>query len=450
MEGHAAGMGDVSSSATACAGLPSFSKNRFPTPVLHESQPDVAVSNEGSKEDKKVKEDKSLSLDWEISIDILYITVWVDIDRMYVQNTEQHFSKEKDVDKEFFALRREEERVNKKKDMLLHDYYDHFSGIIQFVQDQRENLRYHLTDVQHHSAKLLPKSKEVEAQLVLRLANDKCLRTEADLLVQEQRENLRSRLTDVTHHSANLAPKTKQVEARLKDLRLAAKGKYCKLIKLIKAEKEKRRKTEAKLQSQKETCSNLDAALNFERDKCVKLETELQSEKTRCQSELMQNVLLRGDLRSHLRVLQSERTSREKLESDLNSQEEKFLKLEGDIGSEKARRMLLEEEAKSHESDRVKLEEEMRFEREKRLKLKEDIQSEKEKRLRLEVDLRLSEQKMESEISKLVCQICLEAIRDTIILPCTHFLYCNGCLVQRMTLVFVSELDISLDLGLPT
>ncbi|KAL3676636.1 hypothetical protein R1sor_026584 [Riccia sorocarpa] len=197
-------------------------------------------------------------------------------------------------------------------------------------------------------------------------------------LIKDNRENLRSRLTDVRQHSSKVTPKSKQVQTRLRNLRLAGKEKCCTLIK---AEKEKRLKTETDLRLEKNTHSKLAA-------QCAKLETEAHIEKTKRQSELLEQTRLKRDL-------QSERAKREKLESDLKSEETKRLKLEGDIASEKARRMLLEEEAKKHAADRVKSEENIQLERGKRLKLEEDIQSEKGKRLKLEADVRLSEQKID-------------------------------------------------------
>ncbi|KAL2634391.1 hypothetical protein R1flu_005870 [Riccia fluitans] len=60
-------------------------------------------------------------------------------------------------------------------------------------------------------------------------------------------------------------------------------------------------------------------------------------------------------------------------------------------------------------------------------------ESEEAKREQLEADLKISEQNLEAEKVKLICQICMAATRDTIVLPCTHFLYCNSCLVIHKT-----------------
>ncbi|KAL3676623.1 hypothetical protein R1sor_026571 [Riccia sorocarpa] len=338
--------------------FPIVNKRQPPTPVSAKRQPDVGASNGGSQEDKKIKRKPSSVMGkakapaevklaesapgvfqkenlnagechhTELNSGIKTVEEGDD------QVTEQELFEEKEVGKEFFALLEEEDRVNENKDRLLQDYDDQFKGIIQLVQDQRENLRSRLTDVQH---------------------------------------------------SAKLTPKGKEVETRLKDLRLAAKDKYCKLIK---AEKEKRLKTEADLRFEKDRHSKLCADLQSEKAKCAKLETEVQFEKTKRQSELLETTRLKGDL-------QSERNKREKLESDLMSEEVKRLKFAVDIASEKARIMLLEGDAKSHEAEHVKVQEEMELERLKRLKLERDIQSEKEKRLKLEEDFRLSEQKLE-------------------------------------------------------
>ncbi|KAL3698266.1 hypothetical protein R1sor_012342 [Riccia sorocarpa] len=55
-------------------------------------------------------------------------------------------------------------------------------------------------------------------------------------------------------------------------------------------------------------------------------------------------------------------------------------------------------------------------------------ESEEAKRDKLQADFRLSELSLEAEKAKLLCQICMVKTRDTIVLPCTHFLYCNSCL----------------------
>ncbi|KAL2608302.1 hypothetical protein R1flu_026875 [Riccia fluitans] len=53
------------------------------------------------------------------------------------------------------------------------------------------------------------------------------------------------------------------------------------------------------------------------------------------------------------------------------------------------------------------------------------------KRVKLEAELKLAEQNLEEQKAKSLCQICMENTRDTIILPCAHFLYCNKCLLNH-------------------
>ncbi|KAL3676624.1 hypothetical protein R1sor_026572 [Riccia sorocarpa] len=268
----------------------SVNKRQLPTPVSTKSQPDVGASNGGSQQDKKMKRKRSsvkgkpkppavvklaestsgvfqkirfvqrfessksagAFASGPISIheasrclhtqknagDCHQTELNSGIDTVEEgddQVTEQELFQETEVGKEFSALMEEDERENEKKDRLLQDYDDQFRGIIQLVQDQRENLR--------------------------------------------------SRLTDVRHHSANVTPKGKEVETRLKDLRFAAKDKWCKLIK---AEQEKRLKTEAHLRFEKDIHSKLCADL-----KCKQVH-ELLSLVSRVRSCVSSRILASG------------------------------------------------------------------------------------------------------------------------------------------------------------
>ncbi|KAL2642839.1 hypothetical protein R1flu_010426 [Riccia fluitans] len=66
-------------------------------------------------------------------------------------------------------------------------------------------------------------------------------------------------------------------------------------------------------------------------------------------------------------------------------------------------------------------------------KYRKDMESQEAKRVKLETDFKVSEQNLKTELqserAKLLCNICLDKPRDTMILPCTHFLYCHGCLL---------------------
>ncbi|KAL3701375.1 hypothetical protein R1sor_019397 [Riccia sorocarpa] len=87
------------------------------------------------------------------------------------------------------------------------------------------------------------------------------------------------------------------------------------------------------------------------------------------------------------------------------------------------------------EAEVKRLTENLMSEKAKRLKLKTGLKHSKwtlkAERKRLVGDMNLLELKLESAEAKLLCSICMEGVRDTLILPCSHFQYCSGCLLRH-------------------
>eukprot|EP00698_Gefionella_okellyi_P025372 TRINITY_DN9259_c0_g1_i2.p1 TRINITY_DN9259_c0_g1~~TRINITY_DN9259_c0_g1_i2.p1 ORF type:complete len:270 (+),score=62.84 TRINITY_DN9259_c0_g1_i2:786-1595(+) len=52
--------------------------------------------------------------------------------------------------------------------------------------------------------------------------------------------------------------------------------------------------------------------------------------------------------------------------------------------------------------------------------------------IRMDEKLKASQEQLEDERFKTMCQICMDKPRDTLLLPCVHFLYCSACVSKAL------------------